>query len=156
VQKIGLSVASSQDKYYADDSTVDIINNFDSATVTIDTYGLNNATIAELEGHTVDTNGIMVEKSSDEAPYIALGFKSLKRNAKYRLVWLLLGKKQNDNEEYETIKDKQDPKSATSTFQFVPRADKNWRYKVDEDDATVAEDILTKFFTNVYDGTLPV
>lgn len=156
VQKIGLSVSASSDKHYADDTTVDIINNFEGCSASIDTYGIDNATIAELEGHTVDTNGIMVENENDEAPYIAIGFKSKKRNDKYRFMWLLLGKKQADSEEYETKKEKKDPKSSSMSFEFVPRADGNWRYKVDEDDISAPADLATKFLATVYDGTWPI
>ena len=156
VQKIGLSVSASSDKYYADDAVADIVNNFEGASVTIDTYGIDNATIAELEGHTVDENGVMVESKNDDPPYIALGFKSKKRNSNYRYVWLLLGKKQADSEEYETIKDKEEPKSSQLTFEFVARADDNWRYKVDGDDPTIDPGLADVFLTQVYDGTVPV
>ena len=153
VQTATITPSVSTDKYYADDTTADIVNSFDGCTVELTTYGIKNSILAELEGHETDENGVTIEKADDEAPYIALGFRSKKRNGKYRYVWLLLGKKQLDKEEYESKQDKENPKSTTLTFQFVARADGFWRYRVDEDDENAPADLADKWFTQVYDGT---
>jgi len=44
-----------------------------------------------LLGHSV-TGGVLIKKSTDTAPYVALGFKSKKSNGSYRYVWLYKGK----------------------------------------------------------------
>jgi len=152
-QKIDVSVSSSTEKYYADDDVVDIVSSFEKATVTLDNYGLDNATLVDLHGNAVDDNGVIIEKTTDEARYIALGWQSLKRDGKYRFVWFVLGKKQYDNEEYETTKAKIEPKSTKSTFEFVKRTDDIWRYKADEGDTNVPADIADKWFTKVYNGS---
>jgi len=152
-QKITISASTSTDKYYADDRAVDIINSFEGCTVTLTTQGMSTETEAVLKGITIDENGVLTDNIHNEPPYIALGFQSLKANGKYRFVWLLLGKMQIFNEEYETIKDKKEPKSLEIPFEFVARADGNWRHKIDEDSENAPEDLETKWFQKVYDGS---
>ncbi|MGD9700675.1 major tail protein [Acinetobacter sp.] len=154
-QKITITPKTTTDKYYADDTTADIVNSFDGCDVGIETYGIKNEILAALEGHEVDANGVVIENANDEPPYIALGFRSRKRNGKYRYIWLLLGKKKPGNEEYETIKEKQEPKSAVMPFEFVQCANGNWRYKIDEDDPAAPIGLETKWFAKVYDGSFP-
>lgn len=152
LQKIALSVATSTDKQYTSDG-VDIINSFEGGTLTLNTYGIDNSTLAELEGHKVDSNGVVVEKTSDEAPYTAIGFEAIKRNGESRFVWVLLCKKKYDNEEYEVKEQKINPKNSTLTFEITERTDKNWRFKVDTDDKNAPDDLESKWFNKVYDGT---
>lgn len=155
-QKINISASTSTDKYYADDRTTDIINSFDGCTVTLSTQGMSTETEAILKGIIVDENGVLTDNIYNEPPYIALGFQSLKANGKYRFVWLLQGKMQIFDEEYETIKNKKEPKALEIPFEFVARADGNWRHKVDEDSATAPADLATQWFTKVYDGSFTV
>lgn len=152
LQKIALSVSGSTDRYDTSDGP-DIINNFEGGQLTLNTYGIDNATLAELEGHKIDENGITIEKSDDEAPYVAIGFEVIKRNKESRFIWLLLCKKKYDNEEYEVKQKKINPKGSTLTFEITERADKQWRNKVDSDDTNAPADLKDKWFKNVYDGT---
>lgn len=155
IQRISIQPSTSTDKYYADDNTADILDSFDGATVSADFYGVAYKLISEISGSKVDTNGVIVEKGLDEAPYIAVGFRSLKRNKKYRYVWLVYGKKTTHTEEMETIKEKQDPKSMTLPFEFIVSPETNiWKYTVDEEDLDAeVTGIETKWFAKVYDGS---
>ncbi len=45
---------------------------------------------AALAGHTI-TNGVLKAHANDVAPYVAVGFESLKANGKKQWVWLLKG-----------------------------------------------------------------
>lgn len=154
IQRISIQPSTSTDKYYADDNTADILDSFDGATVSADFYGVAYKIISEISGSEIDSNGVIVEKGLDEAPYIAIGFRSLKRNKKYRYVWLVYGKKTTHNEEMETVKEKQDPKSMTLPFEFITSPETNiWKYTVDEEDLSEGlTDIETKWFAKVYDG----
>lgn len=155
IQRLGIQANASQDKHYGDDSTVDIIDSFDGATVSSDFYGVEYKTISNISGSTIDANGVVIENSLDEAPYIAIGFRSLKRNGKYRYVWLPYVKKTTHSEDYETVKVKQDPKSMVLPFMAVPApGSKDWKLTLDEEDlAPEVTDIETKWFAKVYDGS---
>ena len=39
-------------------------------------------------GATVDSNGVLVSRSEDSAPYVAIGFRAKKANGKYKYYWL--------------------------------------------------------------------
>ena len=153
VQKIALSIKTSSDKNYTTDGE-DIVGNFEGGTITINTYGIDNATLNELEGHEVDSNGVTVENTNDDPPYIAIGFESKKRNGESRFIWIYLCKKQLDSEEYEVKKGKTEPKEATSTFEISQKKDGNWRAKVDTDDKDVPSNLSQKWFEKVYDGSM--
>lgn len=153
LQKISLSISSSTEKHYTSDGP-DIINSFEGGTITIGTYGIDNATLAELEGHEVDSNHVVIEKATDEAPYVAIGFQAEKRNGKNRFVWLVLCKKKLDNEEYAVKESKINPQPTTLTFEISERADGQWRNKVDEDDTDAPANLKDKWFKKVYDGKL--
>lgn len=154
-QKITIAASTSSDKYYADDRTAEIINSFDGCTVTLSTLGMKLETEAALKGLEIDANGVLTDDIYAEPPYIALGFQSLKANGKYRFVWLLQGKMQIFDEEYETIKEKKEPKALEIPLEFVHREDGKWRHKIDEEMTGAPTDLQTKWFTQVYDGSFP-
>ncbi len=94
------------------------------------------ATQAVLLGHTIDNNKVIIKKASDVSPYLAIGFKSIKSNGKFRFIWLYKGKFQLQDQEYKTKEDT--PAFQTSTLQgtFVKRVkDKKWQSIGDEDAA---------------------
>jgi phi13 family phage major tail protein len=90
---------------------------------------------ADLLGHTIDQNGVLVKKSTDVAPYIALGFVSEKSSGKNLYVWLLKGKAQVPEGNFKTKEDKPDFGTTTLTLSFVRRNFDNAYMAVgDEDD----------------------
>jgi phi13 family phage major tail protein len=90
---------------------------------------------ADLLGHTVDQNGVLVKKSTDIAPYIALGFVSEKSTGKNLYVWLLKGKAQVPEGNFKTKEDKPDFGTTTLTLTFVRRNyDMAYQAVGDEDD----------------------
>jgi len=111
-------------------------------------------TQAALLGHSV-TGGVLVKKSTDTAPYVALGFKSKKSNGSYRYVWLYKGKFALQEQEYQTAEDK--PKFQTPKIKgtFIKRTfDNAWQKIGDEDHPDWAVSTGTNWFTAV-DGAAP-
>lgn len=151
-EQIDISVNTSTIKKYTTGGT-DVINDFEGGQIVIKTYGMDNVTVAEVEGHEIDSNGVVIEKSDDDSPYVAIGFEAIKRNGESRFVWLLYCKKKHDNEEYTKKAEKTDPKSSTLTFEVTERADKQWKNVIDSDDTNAPDDLRTKWFEKVYDGT---
>lgn len=145
---------TSSDKTYSDDVVEDIFNDFESIDVGLDINTLSNADRAKIQGSTI-VKGMILDSKNDEAPFLALGFKALKTNGKYRYVWLLKGKFALASDDYETQKEKRDPKTQSLKSEFVPREkDGYWRFMVDEDDEGVDAETITNWFTEV--PTVPI
>jgi phi13 family phage major tail protein len=90
---------------------------------------------ADWLGHTVDaTTGVLVKKSTDVAPYIALGFVSRKSSGKDLYVWLLKGKAQVPEDNYKTMEDKPDFGTKTISLTFVRRNYDNAYQAVGDED----------------------
>lgn len=151
-EQIDLSVTTSTLKKHTTGG-IDVINDFEGGEATIKTYGIDNATLAEIEGHEIDSNGVVIEKSDDEPPHVAIGFQAIKRNNASRFVWLLYCKKKYNSESYVKKTEKTDPISSTLTFDVSERIDKQWKNIIDSDDTNAPEDLENKWFKNVYDGS---
>lgn len=147
--KAKISPKTSSEKLYSDDTVEEILNNFDSCDVEIELNQLSVASRAKLQGSTI-RSGMLIENKDDIAPELALGFRSKKSNGKYRYVWLLKGKFEIVEDEYETIGEKPTPKTSSLKGSFYPRtSDGNWRIMEDEGDDGVTPASLSSWFTAV-------
>lgn len=113
--------------------------------------GLTNVSAANqatLLGHTFE-GGILKKKSSDVPPYVAVGFRSLKSNGKYKYFWLNKGKFAAPEEDLATKGDKIDFKTPTLKGSFVKRdSDDEWERVGDEDEVTFTTAIKDAWFTS--------
>lgn len=138
---------------YADDGPAETAVALGEISVELETSDLPLEIQAALLGHTLDaTAGVMTKKSTDTAPYVALGFKSQKSNGKYRFVWLLKGKFAPIEEEYKTKEDKVTYNTPKIKASFVKRSkDDVWQYIADEDSGFTG---ASTWFTSVYAPTV--
>lgn len=147
--KAKISPKTSSEKLYSDDSVEEILNNFDSCDVEIEINQLQLSTRALIQGAKL-VNGILVENKDDIAPELALGFRSKKSNGKYRYVWLLKGKFEITEDEYETIGEKPTAQSNTISGSFYGRNfDGNWRIMEDEDSKDSDPNRLANWFKEI-------
>jgi phi13 family phage major tail protein len=135
VTEINIKPKTETATLYADDGPYDTASSLGDIEVEISLAELDLATQAALLGHTV-SNGVMVRKSTDAAPYVAIGFKSLKSNGKYRYVWLLKGKFVVPDQDHKTKQDKPDFQVPKITGTFVKRTYDNAWQKIGDEDAT--------------------
>lgn len=85
-------------------------------------------------GHTVQ-NGVLIKKTTDNPPYLAIGFKAQKADGTYRYKWLLKGKFMVPGAEHETKTDSPKFQNASIKGTFVRRKyDNAWEYTGDEAD----------------------
>lgn len=118
---------------YADDQLWESVSTLGKIDVEVGTADLPLTVRAKLLGNEI-VDGVLIENKTDIPPYIALGFKSLKSNGKYRYVWLLKGVAQPMAEDYSTKKDSVEYKTPTISFTFMPRLhDGQWKHTADED-----------------------
>jgi phi13 family phage major tail protein len=147
--KASLKPKSSQTKLYSDDSVEEVINLFDSIDVEIELNQLSIESRALLQGSTI-IKGVLVEKKSDIAPTIALGFKAKKSNGKYMYVWLYKGNFELTEDEFETEEDKTKTQTAKLKGTFYAREfDGAYRLIADADATGFLPITATEWFTEV-------
>lgn len=133
VRTIDVKPSSGVDTLYGDDAPFDIASYLGDIEVTINTAELSVEDMAALLGHTV-SKGIIDFKSTDEAPYVAVLFESVKSNGKKRFVKLLKGKFAEPEENYQTKDSSVHWNTAKITGHFVVRTyDSAWKRVADED-----------------------
>lgn len=103
---------------------------------------------AALLGHTV-SGGILKRKSTDNPPWVAIGFKTLKANNSYRWTWLNKGKFRLPEQNNETKGDSINFQTPTINGNFVKRdADDEWERHIDEDHDDYLAALGTAWFTD--------
>lgn len=139
---------------YADDQAAEVATSLGGVEVEIGVKDLPANVLADILGSTVNSEGVLIDTKFDNPPYVALGFRSLKSNGKYRYYWLYKGKFQLSEESFNTKTDTPEFQTPTITAQFIPRdKDGRWRARVDEDDANVDPSVIANWFTTVYEET---
>ncbi|MNB67613.1 hypothetical protein D3C87_865230 [compost metagenome] len=112
-------------------------------------------TQAELFGHTME-NGVLIRKSGDVPPWVAVGYKSLKSNGHFRYTWLLKGKFALPEQSNETKGDSISFQTPTASASFVKReCDDQWERQLDEDSVDYAPSQGAAWFNDPY-GSLTV
>jgi phi13 family phage major tail protein len=159
VEAINFDVApqnADPDVQYAEDVESDVLYPDPEFVGTIEAKEIPLALRAWMLGHTIDTNGVMVEKAGDQGPYFAYGFKSKKRNGADRYVWLYKCRASEMSETYRTQEGKTQTRQ-TDKIQItaIKRThDGEYRAQVDSDTAAFATAAAT-FFDAPYAAAYP-
>ena len=101
-----------------------------------------------LLGHDSLSSGVLLKKSTDTPPWLAIGFKSKKSNGNYRYVWLLKGKFREPEVNHETQDDSINFQTITISGNFVKREYDDAWIKMTDDDATGYVDAGDTWFTD--------
>ena len=154
VTDIKITPKINTDILYADNTAITSFSNLAEIDVELDLTDVPLQVQADLLGHQFDTTkGVINYNSKDIAPYVAIGFKSMKSNGKYRYVWLLKGKFQDIEESYSTMQDKVKFANPALKGTFYARyTDHLWKYSADEDEGYTGGD--SGWFTTVYKPTV--
>ncbi|MCM3736448.1 phage tail protein [Bacillus cytotoxicus] len=146
----GIKPKTSSETLYADDGPADTVSALGEVEVEFEAQDIPLFVQADILGHKLK-NGVLIKNAADVAPYVALGFKSLKSNGKYRYVWLLKGRFELIEEKYETKGDKvkfQTPKIKGTFIKTESTGD--WQYTGDEDETGWTAATGASWFTSVY------
>lgn len=155
VMSVNINPNSSQETLFADDGPMDSASTLGRIEVEIQKNELTSENKADLLGHEIDGNGAVVYGDSDVAPWVALGFRTLKSNGKYRYVWLYKGKFSEPEDNNETKGDSINFQPDTIKGQFarlnyaykVNGKDKRpWKYELDADSANAKEAVMSSWF----------
>jgi phi13 family phage major tail protein len=104
---------------YADDQPYDVMTGEGETKITISVTNIPPEMLAWITGKVFDAASGRVWDDKAEAPYFALGFRSLKANGSYRYYWFLKGKFDMPKEEMTTKGDSPEPKTLALTYTAI-------------------------------------
>lgn len=149
--KIGVDPGGSVDVLYADDGPSEAASVVGAIKVSLNVKDLTLETQAALLGHSL-VGGVLVQKTTDSAPDVAILFRSRKSNGKYRYIKLLKGKFTVPKTDYETQEDKTKYQTPTIEGSFLRREyDKAYKKIGDEDHVDWVPATGANWFTTVED-----
>lgn len=159
VMSININPNASLATAFFDDGPGDTASTLGTIEVEIQKNTLTAANKADLLGHTLDSKGGIVYSDSDSPPWVAIGFRTLKSNGKYRYVWLYKGRFADPEDNNETKGDSINFQSDTISGQFVKLTyavevsagviKRVWKYEMDGDTPTAAVANMTGWFNTV-------
>lgn len=137
---------SSIETLFADDGPFDTAASTGQITLEVGVADIPLAHQAVLLGHD-KAGGVLIRKAGDTPPWVAVGFRSLKSNGKYRFTWLAKGKFTIPEHGGETKGDKVNFQTATMQGSFVKRdCDDEWERHTDEDDIDYVPELGANWF----------
>lgn len=146
-----VQVSSNTAKLYADNILWDSETAMGDITLNLDVADLPLSVQADLLGHTYDsTAGTLIKKSTDTAPYVAIGFEFLMASGKKLCVWLYKGKFEEPNQTGNTKGENTEfqTNSITGTFASLKGGGDNkarWQYSQE----VAAADATTTFYASI-------
>ena len=157
--KAELSIELAEAVLYADDGAAEVIKDFKSGTLSLGVDDIGVAAARDLTGAVADDNGVLVSASENAGVPVAVGFRALKPDGKYRYFWLYKVKFGIPATNLQT-------KGESITFSTptiegtVLRRNKldglgkhPWKAEVNEDDENVLAATITGWYTTVYEPT---
>ena len=145
---------TSDDSFYADDIALISNRTISSITVELETADIPDEVQAKLLGLQIDENGVLHDNINAQAPQIALAFRSLKSNGKYKYVVLYRGAFGVGEDEYQTKEESATFQTTTISATFLPTVHNgDWRVSVNEDSPSVKQDVVDAWFEEVYGAT---
>jgi len=155
--KADLSVELVEAILYSDDGASIVIKDFKSGKLALDVEDIGVIAAQDLTGAEVDDNGVLVSATEDAGGYVAIGFRAMKANNRFRYFWLYKVK-------FAPMSDSLQTKGDTITFQTpkiegtVMRRNKAdsrgkhpWKTEVTEGDPRVSGGTISGWYTAVYE-----
>ena len=154
-----LSIELAEATLYADDGAAEVVKDFQSGTLSLGVDDIGMTAAQDLTGAAVDDNGVLISATENAGAPVAVGFRALKSNGKYRYFWLYKVKFGIPATNLET-------KGDSITFQTptiegtVMRRNKldasgkhPWKAEATEGSEGVSADTITGWFGQVYEPT---
>lgn len=139
---------ASAETLFADDGPFETASTIGGITLELNVADLPLEWQAKLLGHKIE-GGILKRRADDIPPWVAVGFRSLKSNGKYRYTWLAKGKFSPSEQGNETKGDAINFQTPTITGSFVKRdSDGEWERHADEDHPDYVSSIGAGWFAS--------
>lgn len=155
--KAALSIELAEAILYADDGAAAVIKDFKSGTLSLSVDDIGTTAAQDLTGAVVDDNGVLISASENDGAPVAVGFRALKPDNRYRYFWLYRVKFGVQSTNLQT-------KGDSITFQTptiegtIMRRNKldgqgkhPWKAEVTEGDAGVTENTISDWYAQVYE-----
>ena len=155
VMSLNINPNGAQETLFADDGPMETASTLGRIEVEIQKNELTTQNKADLLGHQIDGNGALVYGDSDIAPWMAIGFRTLKSNGNYRHVWLYKGKFTEPEDANETKGDSINFQSDTISGQFTRlnyaytingKKVRPWKYELDQDHKGHKAEVVDTWF----------
>lgn len=155
VMSININPNGAQETLFADDGPMETASTLGKIEVEIQKNELTTKNKADLLGHQIDSKGALVYGDNDIAPWVAIGFRTLKSNGNYRYVWLYKGKFTEPEDANETKGDSINFQNDTISGQFTRlnypytvngKAKRPWKYEIDQDFADADKSTISNWF----------
>lgn len=155
VIEIALTAQATNETLGADDVALfEALTSLDGFEVSVTMASLGSDAKAFLLGATIDEKGVLIESAADQAPYVAMGFKTARSDNSDDYVWLYKGRFAQSDQTFRTKEQGTvNWQTPALTGTFLPRvSDKRLRATVNTKDELAAS-ILSTFFDSVYEET---
>ncbi len=142
---------------YADDGASEIVKEFKTGTLSLGVDDIGSQAASDLTGAVIDTNKVLISSSEDGGLPVAIGFRAKKSNGNYRYFWLYRVKFGIPATNLETKGDSITFSTPTieGTIMRRNKADAEgrhpWKAEVTEGDEGVAPEVITGWYTSVYE-----
>lgn len=163
VMSLNINPNGAQETLFADDGPMETASTLGKIEVEIQKNELTTKNRADLLGHAIDGKGGLVYGDSDIAPWMAIGFRTLKSNGNYRYVWLYKGKFTEPEDSNETKGDSINFQADTISGQFTRlnyayevdgKQRRPWKYEMDQDHEESDPTVISAWFnTPVFPAT---
>ena len=151
--EVALTATITDEALGADDNPVwDLYNALDSLDAAVTLGALGTDTEAFLLGRTIDANGVLLTKSTDAAPWVAMGFKTLRTDGSYDYIWLYKGKfKTGDDTSRSKERGAVNFQTPQITGTYGPRDfDSNIMARVNDGDEDLGQNTISTFLAAPY------
>ncbi len=154
-----LSVELAEATLYADDGAAEIIKEFKNGTLSLGIDDIGVAIASDLTGASIDENKVLISSSEDGGDPVAIGFRAKKANGKYRYFWLYRVKFGIPATNLTTKGDSITFSTPTIEGTILRRNKEDgqgrhpWKAEVNEGDEGVTSEIITGWYTKVYEPT---
>ena len=154
-----ISVELNEASLFADDAEAESIKAFKSGKLSLGVDDIGIEIAEDLTGAKTDDNGVLVATSEDLEPYVAVGFRALRANGKYRYFWLYRVKFATPSTSLATKGDSIAFQTPTIEGTIMRRnkvdgqGNHPWKTEVTEGGKNVTDETITSWFTSVYEPT---
>lgn len=149
-----ISPETSDDSFYGDDIALISNRTISAITLELETTDIPDDVQAKLLGLEIDQNGVVHDNINAQAPEVALAFRSLKSNGKYKYVVLYRGSFGVSDDEYQTREASPTYQTTSISGTFLPTVfNGDWRASVNEDSPSVEQETIDTWLTSVYNAT---
>jgi phi13 family phage major tail protein len=158
--KADLSIELASATLYADDGAAYVIKDFKSGTLSLGVDDIGVTAAQDLTGAIVDDNGVLISASENEGTPVAVGFRALKPDNRYRYFWLYRVKFGVPSTNLQTKGDSITFSTPTIEGTIMRRTKLDafgkhpWKAEATEGDPAISEDTISGWYAEVYEPVL--